>query len=61
MVLLLQVKTIRIDRDNVESLTVENAKAAYRKAAFVNHPDKADPGNAEQVKEFTSAFQELNN
>ena len=53
--------TLRIDLDKVESLTVENAKAAYRKEARVIHPDKADPTNAEQVKEFTSAFQELSN
>ena len=52
---------LRMDDENLEELTVEKVKNAYRKAAREIHPDKADPTNLKQVEEFTAAFQELGN
>ena len=53
--------TMRMDANNLEDLTVEKAKKAYRKRAAVIHPDKADPADLKQVAEFTAAFQDLGN
>ena len=53
--------TLGVHDVEVESLTVEQAKAAYRKAALITHPDKADPAFPKQVADFTAAFQELGN
>ena len=55
------LSTLRMDIDNLESLTVQQARAAYHKVALEIHPDKADPENREQVAKFTAAFQELGN
>ena len=51
--------TLGVHDDEAESLTVEQAKAAYRKAALLTHPDKADPACPKQVADFAAAFQEL--
>ena len=53
--------TMQINIDNLESLSVHQAKIQYHKVALIIHPDKADPNNPEQVQEFTAAFQELGN
>ena len=55
------ISTLRLDINNLESLTVKQARNAYHKIALEIHPDKADPENAEQVAEFTAAFKELGN
>ena len=46
------LSTLRMEIDNLESMTVQQARAAYH---------KADPENREQVANFTAAFQELGN
>ena len=53
--------TLKMNIDNLESLSVQQARTQYRKVALTVHPDKADPDNHEQVEEFTAAFQELGN
>ena len=47
--------------DNIESLTSEEVKGAYHKAAKKTHPDKADPTNLEEIARYTAAFQEVVN
>ena len=53
--------TLGVHVDEIDSLTVDQAKAAYHKAALITHPDKADPACPKQVADFTAAFQELGN
>ena len=47
--------------DEMDSLTAEEVKCAYHKAAKKTHPDKADPTNLEEVARYTAAFQEVGN
>ena len=53
--------TLKINIDDLESLSVQQAGTQYRKVALTVHPDKADPLNPEQIEEFTAAFQDLGN
>ena len=46
--------TLRMDIENLESLSVKQAKNQYHKVALLTHPDKADPDNPKQVEEFTA-------
>ena len=47
--------------DKVESLTAEETRIAYHKAAKKTHPDKADRNNLEEIARYTAAFQEVGN
>ena len=46
--------TLQMDIENLESLSVKQAKKQYHKIALVTHLDKADPDNPKQVEEFTA-------
>ena len=53
--------TFGIDVSKLESLTVQEVRAAYHKLAKEIHPDRVDPADAERVAECTAAFQEVGN
>ena len=55
------LSTLGIGIEKLETVTAKDARIAYHKTAREVHPDKADPENLEQVKEYTAAFQEAGN
>ena len=55
------LETFGISVNNLESLTVQEIRAAYHKLAKEIHPDRVDPGDKEKVAKCTAAFQEAGN
>ena len=55
------LKTLGIDEDKLDTLTVKDARTGYHETARKIHPDKADQNNHEQVQKQNAAFQEAGN
>ena len=50
-----------LDASQLQSLSVQDVRAAYHKLAKEIHPDRVDPADVEKVAECTKAFQDAGN
>ena len=53
------LKTLGIDEDKLDTLTVKDARIGYHNTARKIHPDKTDQDNPELVEKHTTEFKEV--